>query len=235
MEYPIGTCLSCKKYLYCRNKLIKVIYSRILTPDLSPNQLEYIQESISQFGYSLDTKTKFKFTFCSACNSAFQRKKFTSISKNITQKYDSKKNNSVNDILINEFEIIKPEEAEQIISFNLVIKPFNAIALPSKWMEIEASLLDNILADVHHFTKKLTDDDEIMHSDYLVTFKPEKVTGSGAQLLDESGDTEEFANFIKIFEDEHISVNQIYNLTDAEFNQLDVNKIGWHKAIRAAA
>ncbi|GES86755.1 hypothetical protein GLOIN_2v1479040 [Rhizophagus clarus] len=53
--------------------------------------------------------------------------------------------------------------------------------------------------------------------------------------LDGSDGTGEFANFKKTFEDEHISVSQIYDLTDAEFDQLGVKKIGWRKAIRAAA
>ena len=45
----------------------------------------------------------------------------------------------------------------------------------------------------------------------------------------------EFTRFKDIFENERITVNQIYDLTDAEFDQLGVNKIGWRKAFRAAA
>lgn len=210
MEYLIGTCLRCKRCLYCGSELsirkktclcnktikptknnrtesVKVVFTRIYRPDLPPKQLEYIQESISRFGYSLDTNTKFKFSFCSTCNSAYQRKKSTPISKDTTQKtqkHNSSENDSVNGESINELEIIDLEEAEKKISFNLVIKLPNNTTLPSKWMEIEVSSLDDILADVHHYAKKLTGDDEIMHSDYLVTFRPEKTTGSGAQLVD---------------------------------------------------
>ncbi|CAB4403317.1 unnamed protein product [Rhizophagus irregularis] len=46
---------------------------------------------------------------------------------------------------------------------------------------------------------------------------------------------EEFAQFKNIFEDERITVDQIYNLTDIEFNQLGISKIGWRKAFRVAA
>jgi len=54
--------------------------------------------------------------------------------------------------------------------------------------------------------------------------------------LDEpSGGTEEFARFKNIFENERITVDQIYDLTDVEFDQLGINKIGWRKAFRAAA
>ncbi|CAB5337986.1 hypothetical protein RhiirA5_500985 [Rhizophagus irregularis] len=45
--------------------------------------------------------------------------------------------------------------------------------------------------------------------------------------LDGSDGTGEFASFKKIFEDERISVSQIYDLTDTEFDQLEVKKIGW--------
>ena len=51
-------------------------------------------------------------------------------------------------------------------------------------MEIKASSLDDILADVHYYIGKLTKDKEIMHSDYLVSYKSEKAAGVGAQLAD---------------------------------------------------
>ncbi|GET00121.1 hypothetical protein GLOIN_2v1479040 [Rhizophagus clarus] len=336
MEYSIGTCLGCKKCLYCGNELSIQKKTRKSTPNL--------------------------------------------------KKIDSNENNLVNNELINECEIIDLEGTVQTISFNLVVKPSNSAVLPSKWMEIEVLSLDDILVDVYRYVKKLIGDDEIMHSDYLITFKPEKNAGSGTQLidmhdykkflsdykklsdrkknmtimvslkkkekkdkqskrkrglaldsegsgsenvdvrkkknavpkladfseviqqeghvirelreqyrcdqhdtcfidngrhtkltamhlqcwvkeiirgtvdntkmpnlpiftqsntapfldeffakLDGSDGTGEFANFKKTFEDEHISVSQIYDLTDAEFDQLGVKKIGWRKAIRAAA
>jgi hypothetical protein len=38
-----------------------------------------------------------------------------------------------------------------------------------------------------------------------------------------------------IFEDEQITVDQIHDLTDVEFDQLGVKKIGWRKAFKTAA
>ncbi len=78
-QYLIGTCLGCKKCLYCGTELsirkkacscdktvkpskknrtdkVKVAYPRISSPDLSPEPLKYIQESITRFGYSLNLK-----------------------------------------------------------------------------------------------------------------------------------------------------------------------------------
>jgi hypothetical protein len=55
------------------------------------------------------------------------------------------------------------------------------------------------------------------------------------KLDESSGVVGEFTRFKSVFEDERITVDQIYSLTDAEFDQLGVNKIGWRKAFRAAA
>ena len=204
-EYLIGTCLGCKKCLYCGSELsirkrmcscnktvkpgksnrtneVKVVYPRISTPNLPQKQLEYIQECITRFKYSLNLSIQFKFTFCPACNSAFQRKKIKN-TNNSNDNFDSMSNG--NSIDLTELdELSEKSEAEQVISFSLIIKPSTGPALPSKWLEIEASSIDDILADIHYHIGKLTDDEEIMHSDYLVSFKPEKSTGVGAQLVD---------------------------------------------------
>jgi hypothetical protein len=50
-----------------------------------------------------------------------------------------------------------------------------------------------------------------------------------------AGLDEEFAQFQCVFKEERITVDQIYDLTDIEFNQLGIIKIGWRKALRAAA
>ena len=46
------------------------------------------------------------------------------------------------------------------------------------------------------------------------------------KLDESSGGVGEFTRFKSIFENERITVDQIYSLTDAEFDQLGVNKIG---------
>jgi hypothetical protein len=187
-----------------RTSKVKIVYSRISTPQLSQKQLEYIQESITRFEYSLDPNTKFHFTLCTACNSAFQRKRNSSTSyknknnsennsadKNITNdksKTDDK--NETDDKY--ELEVSEKSVEQKIISFNLVIKSPTGPTLPSKWLEIEVSSLDDILADVHYYVGKLTGDKEIMHLDYSVSFKPEKTTGVGAQLVD----TQDYKKFL---------------------------------------
>src|SRR5919205_998961 len=120
-EYLIGTCLGCKKCLYCgvalsirkrtclcdktikpsknnRTDKVKIAYPRISTPDLPLKQFEYIQEKVTHFKYSLDLNKKFNFAFCPACNSVFQRKKKSSAKCKVdSNKNDSETNTSKND------------------------------------------------------------------------------------------------------------------------------------------
>lgn len=44
-----------------------------------------------------------------------------------------------------------------MVSFNLIIKSATGLTLPSKWLEIEVSSLDDILAEVHYYVGKLED------------------------------------------------------------------------------
>jgi hypothetical protein len=175
-----------------RTDKVKIAYSRISTPNLPPKQLEYIQESVTQFKYSLDLSNNFNFSLCSTCHSAFQRKKSAGNIAAASNSSSNVKNDKSNDdsIDLDEFddkdecEISENFEAEQIISFNLIVKLSNGSSLPSKWLEIEVSSLDDILANIHQYVGKLTGDKDIMHSDYLVSFKPEKASGVGTQLVD---------------------------------------------------
>lgn len=211
-EYFIGTCLGCKKCLYCGDELsirkrmcscdktikpskknrtdkVKVAYSRVFTPNLSSKQCEYIKSTVTRFNYSLDLSTKFNFTLCSSCHSYFQRQK-----KSVTTNDSSNPLENNDDCIIldesdddtkHEFEVDEKSETKQItISFNLIIKSSTGPSLPSKWLKVEASSLDDVLADVHHYVGKLTGDKGIMHSDYSLSFKPEKSGGVGAQLED---------------------------------------------------
>ncbi|GBB96407.1 hypothetical protein RclHR1_27480001 [Rhizophagus clarus] len=118
--------------------------------------------------------------FCPACNSAFQRKKSNTNSKSsiLREIVVNLESNSNRNILEND-ELIHTK-SNNIESDDDDLE----ITLPSKWIEIQVSLLDDILAEVHFYVEKLTGDKDIMHSDYSVSFKPEKATGVGSQLVD---------------------------------------------------
>ncbi|POG70527.1 hypothetical protein GLOIN_2v1479183 [Rhizophagus irregularis DAOM 181602=DAOM 197198] len=248
-----------------RTNKVKVAYSQVFASELFSKQYKYIKDNVTRFNYSLDLTTKFNFTLCSSCHSYFQRQRKSIITKDTSNSLENNKTNDdciildeSNDNTKHEFEVDEKSETEQItISFNLVIKPFADPSLPSKWLEIETSLLDDILADIHHYVGKLTGDREIMHSDYSVSFKPEKSEGVGAQLEDIQDYKKFLSDYKKLVDkkknmsiivslkkkrqkrkeisDSEESENQINDLTNAEFDQLGVNKIGWRKTFRAAA
>jgi hypothetical protein len=208
-QYLIGTCFGCKKCLYCgvelsmrkktcscdknikpnkgnRNNKVKAAFPRVSSPDLQSEPLKFVQEKVAKFGYSLDLNTTFNFSLCSTCNSTFQRLR-TNPKSTYTSNLSSEKtlviDSSDDDLENSDVDIL--DEIVQNISFNLMIKPIKGSALPSKWVEIkEVSCLDDVLADIHHHTVKLIDDEEIIHSDYIVTFKSEKAVGVGARLDD---------------------------------------------------
>ncbi|RGB31242.1 hypothetical protein C1646_764294 [Rhizophagus diaphanus] len=52
----------------------------------------------------------------------------------------------------------------------------NRPTLPSKWLEIEVSSLDDILAEVHYYVGKLIGDEKIIHLDYLDITNSDKET-----------------------------------------------------------
>lgn len=202
-QYLIRTCLSCKKCLYCgvelsmrkrtcscdksikpskgnRNDKVKAAFPRVSSPDLKSGPLKFIREKVVKFGYTLDLNATFSFSLCSTCNSNYQRIRTNPNSySERTLVIDSSDDDLENS------DIDVSDEMVQDISFNLVIKPVKGSALPSKWVEIkEVTCLNDVLADIHHHTIKLSGDGETIHSDYVVTFKSEKAVGAGARLDD---------------------------------------------------
>lgn len=92
--YKIGTCFGCQKCLYCgidlkvgvcnckkivkpsrknRTDLVKNAYSRVFDPTSNPKQFEFIKIKNESFGYGFNLAKSFQFSFCSTCNSSYQR------------------------------------------------------------------------------------------------------------------------------------------------------------------
>ena len=91
-KYLPGTCYSCSRCLYCfqqglckckknkqplrtkRPKRGQQIYQRAYTPDSSfPKANKFLFDANTKFGYDSNFEETFSYTFCSACNSKFQR------------------------------------------------------------------------------------------------------------------------------------------------------------------
>ncbi|GBB85775.1 hypothetical protein RclHR1_12210004 [Rhizophagus clarus] len=92
--YKIGTCFGCQKCLYCgidlkvgicnckkivkpsrknRTDLVKNAYSRVFDHTSNPKQFEFIKIKNESFAYGYDLAKSFQFSFCSTCNSSYQR------------------------------------------------------------------------------------------------------------------------------------------------------------------
>ena len=96
-NYLSGTCYTCKKCLYCfKNSQIETckckktvkpkrkskpkprqqIYSRLFKPSQSLLVVnQFLFSANTKFQYNSDFNKEFSFTFCSTCNSKFQRLK----------------------------------------------------------------------------------------------------------------------------------------------------------------
>ena len=94
LKYKRGTCFGCRKCLYCgvdlqqqkckckttdppskrnRTAAVKNAYTRIFNPNWTKNQVDFIQENVSKYNYSINLKKTFNLSLCSRCNSSLLR------------------------------------------------------------------------------------------------------------------------------------------------------------------
>ncbi|UZO27302.1 uncharacterized protein OCT59_019503 [Rhizophagus irregularis] len=124
--YKIGTCFGCQKCLYCgvnlkieicdcnktakpsrknRTDLVKNAFTRVFNPISNPKQIDFIKNKNDSFAYGFDLAKGFQFSFCSTCNSSYQR---------LSNK-KSKSNNSSQRVRTSE-NVIQLEENIEIIN-----------------------------------------------------------------------------------------------------------------------
>jgi hypothetical protein len=94
-KYKIGVCFGCQKCLYCginlekdtckckkmvkptrtnRTSLVKSAFPRVFNPtSSSPSQLDFIKNKNECFQYGYNLTKNIQFSFCSTCNSSYQR------------------------------------------------------------------------------------------------------------------------------------------------------------------
>ncbi|CAB4418466.1 unnamed protein product [Rhizophagus irregularis] len=124
--YKIGTCFGCQKCLYCgvnlkieicdcnktakpsrknRTDLVKNAFTRVFNPISNPKQIDFIKNKNDSFTYEFNLAKDFQFSFCSTCNSSYQR---------LSNK-KSKSNNSSQKVRTSE-NVIQLEENIEIIN-----------------------------------------------------------------------------------------------------------------------
>lgn len=131
--YKIGTCFGCQKCLYCgvnlkieicdcnktakpsrknRTDLVKNAFTRVFNPISNPKQIDFIKNKNNSFAYGFDLAKGFQFSFCSTCNSSYQR---LSNKKSKSNNSSQKVHTSENVIQLEEnIEIINVESTTEI-------------------------------------------------------------------------------------------------------------------------
>ncbi|CAG8666439.1 10429_t:CDS:2, partial [Cetraspora pellucida] len=77
------------------------------------------------------------------------------------------------------------DESEFALAYKLFVKTADEISLPAKWFQESVSTVDEFLLSVHNKINLMTKDNTIMPSDYFMTFKTQRETGAGTQLVNE--------------------------------------------------
>jgi len=220
-KYKIGTCFGCQKCLYCGINLIKETceckktvkptkanrtthvknaFPRVFNPNGSYDlkQLEFIKNKNECFQYGYNLTKSIQLSFCSACNSSYQR-----LAKNLQKVQHTSKDSikTAKPIIVldpleskttNRFsESESEDDIELEINYKLIIKKADGTLLPAKNHSVTVSELDEFLLAIQNNVTSLLGDEEIYANDYSVSFRSEKGQGAGTLLMD----TRDFKNF----------------------------------------
>src|SRR6266542_3061583 len=219
-KYKIGTCFGCQKCLYCgidlekltckcrktikptkknRTDLVKNAYPRVFDPTSSIfNQVNFMKNRNEHFQYGYDLTKSFHLSFCSTCNSLYQRLKNSGISNDSSNSNATTTTHEDKNTLYNSFSEPETEDEELEINYKLVIKQVDGTFLPAKNYSVTISELDEFLLTIQNNVIVLTRDETIDANDYDISFKSEKAQGAGTLLAD--------TNYFKFFRSEYIKL-----------------------------
>jgi hypothetical protein len=222
-KYKIGTCFGCQKCLYCgidlikeicnckkttkptktnRTDLVKNAFPRVFKPNSSfdSKQLDFIKNKNECFQYGYDLTKNIQLSFCSACNSSYQRlaTKNTQKTQQLTEDKDSIKTTEVitildpasnttskhNSLVSGLSGSESEDDIELEINYKLIIKKADGTLLPAKNQSVTISELDEFLLAIQNNVTALLEDEKIYANDYSVSFKSEKGQGAGTLLID---------------------------------------------------
>lgn len=224
-KYKIGTCFGCQKCLYCgidlvketceckkmvkptranRISAVKNAFPRVFNPNgsLDSKQFDFIKNKNEYFQYGYNLTKSIQLSFCSACNSSYQR---LAPSKNTqkTKHIEGKEENIIEITTAPVFtsnttsknsdssESENEDNIELKIDYKLIIKKADGTSLPAKNYSVTISELDEFLLAIQNNISSLLEDEKIYTNDYSVSFRSEKSQGAGTLLVD----TRDFKNF----------------------------------------
>lgn len=242
-EYLSGTCYTCQKCLFCFTsesceckKYIKPtrvskpergqqIYSRAFTPN---NNLQisnkFLFAANAKFQYNSNFNNPFSFTFCSACNSKFQRLRSSDkiakqknrfvkkkekkgevdkITKRINKSTVKMSNKSIDfdndeeDEDVSEFS--EPEEYDlDEIKLHIVIEKKGKKTSTSKTITIKPVDYISAIEGINGAVRKVLKNNNLKPSDYSLSYKAINARGPSSELEDKLDFNEFIEDYKKI-------------------------------------
>jgi hypothetical protein len=195
-NYLQGTCYGCALCLHCNEdntysncnctnrsekpkKTKKTsFFSRRFDPTKTrESQQLFLKVKDEIYGYNLDFSKKFSLSFCTKCNSAYDRQK--SSNKQVGNVVSSI--SSPETVFIEEFK------------FKLIVKKKSSNLLPAKWVTIQEENFEDFLLSLEISVQDLLSNSSISNDEFNIAYKQLNSNGPGTHLEDEN-DFKEFIN-----------------------------------------
>ncbi|RIA88428.1 hypothetical protein C1645_826348 [Glomus cerebriforme] len=187
--YLPGICFACQRCLLCFNisqpnpctcnksiKPIRVnkpehgqqIYPRIYTPDENLTIANnFLFAADAKFQYNNNFNAPFSFTFCSTCNSRFQRLKSKDKSAKKKMKYKSK---VAANIETSEFSEVEEYDIDEI-KLHVSIERKGKKTSTSKALTIQPVEYTNVVEKINIFVQKALQNENVKPADYSMSYK----------------------------------------------------------------
>lgn len=195
-KYLPGICFACQKCLFCFNfspcncnKNIKPtrvskpergqqIYFRVFTPNENlPTANYFLSSAETKFQYNNNFNEPFSFTFCSTCNSKYQRLK-------TKDKISKKKMKSKAAVDVESLELFEECGIDEI-KLHVSIEKKGKKTSTSKALIIKPVEYINVMEKINAFVQKALQNENIKPADYSISYKAMNSRGLSSELEDE--------------------------------------------------
>ncbi|CAB4486679.1 unnamed protein product [Rhizophagus irregularis] len=195
-KYLPGICFACQKCLFCFNfspcncnKNIKPtrvskpergqqIYFRVYTPNENlPTANYFLSSAETKFQYNNNFNEPFSFTFCSTCNSKYQRLK-------TKDKISKKKMKSKAAVDVESLELFEECGIDEI-KLHVSIEKKGKKTSTSKALIIKPVEYINVMEKINAFVQKALQNENIKPADYSISYKAMNSRGLSSELEDE--------------------------------------------------
>jgi hypothetical protein len=200
--YLPGICFACQKCLFCfslsqlnpcncnkntkpkrvsETKRGQQIYLRVYTPNENlPTANYFLSTADTKFQYNHNFNEPFSYTFCTACNSKFQRLK----SKDkLAKKKMKSKNKAIIDVESRELSEGEEYDIDEI-KLHVSIEKKGKKTSTSKTLTIQPVEYTNVMEKINIFVQKTLQNGNIKLTDYSMSYKAMNARGLASELED---------------------------------------------------